>query len=102
MSDTNGQAKPTAACTGLRSRSPGQSGMAAVSSVLTRRPVLKVVGIADDQGVTPDPLRDLHSGFERSAPRTGFQLPRCPAGGLYGLHQEPGPGRMETAPSDLR
>ena len=35
-------------------------------------------------------LRHLHPQIHRAWPGAGVQLARCPAGGLRGLHQEPG------------
>ena len=43
------------------------------------------------------PLRHLHPQIHRAWTRPGIQLARCPAGGLRGLHQEPGLAGMAAS-----
>ena len=48
------------------------------------------VAMKDQTTKTQSPLRDLYARLDRSGARTGLQFPRRPAGGVRGLHQEPG------------
>src|SRR5271166_4743703 len=41
-------------------------------------------------------LRHLYPRLDRARPGAGVQLARQPAGSIRGLHQEPGPRRLEA------
>ena len=46
-------------------------------------------------------LRHLHPQIHRTWPGAGVQFAGCPAGGLRGLHQEPGVAGLEGPPPAL-
>ena len=54
------------------------------------------------QHMTAAALRDLHPEVFRGGPRAGLQLPRRPAGGLRGLHSQPGRRGLEARQDPLR
>src|ERR1700722_10752797 len=47
-------------------------------------------------------LRRLYPRLDRARPGTGVQLARQSAGSIRGLHQEPGPRRVEADAGPLR
>ena len=52
-------------------------------------------GDEDDLGQTRS-LRHLYPGLHRPRSRSGVQFAGCPVRGLVGLHQEPGPCRLDS------
>ncbi len=50
----------------------------------------------DPKAARAPTLRDLHPRLHRQRPGAGFQLARQSARGVRGLHQEPGPRRLEA------
>src|ERR1700722_11766997 len=55
---------------------------------------------SDDQ--TQLAWRDLYARLDRPGARAGLQFPRCPAGGVRGLHQESGARGLAVDPGALR
>ena len=84
---SSSRANSTSRCPRSRTGSPAASGRALV--LRTRTAKRRSRPMASTLNSSP-PLRDLHPQVHRGGAGAGVQLPRRPARGLRGLHQEPG------------